>query len=154
MHDITKVKVGNESECSYKNFPANREFKKRASDDVDLEITVTLNDTEPGKSLSYSKITAENMKITEGSVKGVCAKLAVGVIPKVVIKYFLSYTPGYSDHATVTDLVYMFRYGERLELVYCIGDSNTFHQHTVRLNMDGTYIDSETPKKLAFESSV
>ena len=87
---------------------------------ADLEITVTLNDVEPGKSLSYSKITAENMKITEGSVEGVCAKLAVGVIPKVVIKYFLSYTPGYADYAIVTDLVYMFRYGENLELVYYI----------------------------------
>ena len=121
---------------------------------VDLEITVTLNDIESGKSLCYSKITAENMKITEGSVEGVCAKLAVGVIPKVVIKYFISYIPGYSDHAIVTDLVYMFRYGENLELVYYIGDHSAFHQHTVRLNMDGTYISSETPKKLAFESSV
>lgn len=122
--------------------------------DADLEITVTLNGTEPGKSFSYSKITAENMKITEGSVEGVCAKLAVGVIPKVVIKYLLSYTPGYSDHAMATDLVYMFRYGESLDLVYYIGDYSAFHRHTVRLNMDGTYITSETPKKLAFESSV
>lgn len=121
---------------------------------ADLEITVTLNGVEPDKSLSYSKITAENMKITEGSVEGVCAKLAVGVIPKVVIKYFLSYNPGYSDHALVTDLVYMFRYGENLTLVYYIGDLSTFYQHMVRLNMDGTYISSETPKKLAFESSV
>ena len=121
---------------------------------ADLEITVTLNYTEPGKSFSYSKITAENMKITEGSVEGVCAKLAVGVIPKVVIKYFLSYTPGYSDNAIVTDLVYMLRYGENLELTYYIGDSTTLHKHTVQLNMDGTYISSDTPKKLTFESYV
>ena len=121
---------------------------------ADLEITVTLNDVEPGKSFSYSKITAENMKITEGSVDGVCAKLAVGIIPKVVIKYFLSYNPGYSDNAIVTDFVYMYRYGENLKLVYYIGDSITLHQHTVQLNMNGTYISSETPKKLAFESSV
>ena len=122
--------------------------------DVDLEITVKLNDTETGKSFSYSKITAENMKITEGSVDGVCAKLAVGIIPKVVIKYFLSYTPGYSDHAIVTDLVYMFRYGERLELNYFIGDHDKLYKHSVQLNMDGTYITSETPKELTFVSSV
>lgn len=121
---------------------------------ADLEITVTLNNTEPGKDLSYSKITAENMKITEGSVEGVCAKLAVGIIPKVVIKYFLSYTPGYSDLAIVTDLVSTFRYGEYLNLVYYIGENSIFHQHEVRFNMDGTYISSETPKKLAFESYV
>lgn len=33
MPDITKIKIGNEQERSYKNFPANREFKKRAEDD-------------------------------------------------------------------------------------------------------------------------
>lgn len=33
MPDITKIKIGNERERSYKDFPANREFKKRAEDD-------------------------------------------------------------------------------------------------------------------------
>lgn len=33
MSDITKIKIDNEREHSYKDFPANREFKKRAEDD-------------------------------------------------------------------------------------------------------------------------
>lgn len=33
MSDITKIKIDNERERSYKDFPANREFKKRAEDD-------------------------------------------------------------------------------------------------------------------------
>lgn len=33
MPDITKIKIGNERERSYKDFPANREFKKRAEDE-------------------------------------------------------------------------------------------------------------------------
>lgn len=33
MPDITKIQIGDEPERSYKNFPANREFKKRAEDE-------------------------------------------------------------------------------------------------------------------------
>lgn len=144
MHDITKVKVGNESECSYKNFPANREFKKRASDDVDLEIFVN--------GYSQEKITAENMKITEGSVEGVVAKLAVGVVPKVVIKYMRSSSP--YPVTSVSGMITISPYGESIYIDYVTIGGGALYVHTVLLRMDGTYAYAKNPRMVAFESSV
>lgn len=113
---------------------------------ADLEITVY---GEPNE-----KITAENMRITSGSVENACAKLANGVIPKVVIRYFLSYGSGYSDYAMVTDLVYMNRYGEGFTLFYITAYGSRLHQHEVLLNMDGTFAYSADVKEIKFELPV
>ena len=113
---------------------------------ADLEITVN---GDPNV-----KITAENMRITSGSVENACAKLANGVIPKVVIRYFLSYGSGYSDHAMATDLVYMDRYGESFILFYITAYGSYLYQHEVRLNMDGTFAHSMDVKKIKFELPV
>ena len=113
---------------------------------ADLEITV--ND------YPNVKITAENMRITSGSVENACAKLANGVIPKVVIRYFLSYGSGYSDNAMAVDLVYMQRYGEILTLWYITVYGSRLFQHEVWLNMDGTLNQSVDVKEIEFKLPV
>lgn len=113
---------------------------------ADLEITVN---GYPDK-----KITAENMRITSGSVENACAKLANGIIPKVVIRYFLSYGSGYSDNAMATDLVYMQRYGESLTLRYITTYGSRLLQHEVWFNMDGTFTNSMDVKEIEFKLPV
>ena len=113
---------------------------------ADLEITVN--------GYPDTKITAENMRITSGSVENACAKLANGVIPKVVIRHFLSYGSGYSDNAMATDLVYMRRYGESLTLWYITTSGTRLLQHEVWFNMDGTFTNSMDVKEIKFELPV
>ena len=115
--------------------------------DADLEIRV--NEDSPNR-----RITANNMQITVGSVEDVCAKLANGDVPKVVIRYFRSVSPGYSDSAMVGSVIYMDHYGEYFTFTYIIGDSDSCYLHCVRLHMTGEISSVNTPKKLAFESSV
>ena len=115
--------------------------------DADLEIRV--NEESPNR-----PITANNMQITVGSVEGVCAKLANGDVPKVVIRYFRSTSPGYCDYAMVGSVIYMNRYGEYFTFAYIIGNGFSCYLHEVRLHMTGEISSANTPKKLAFESSV
>lgn len=113
---------------------------------ADLEITVN--------GYPDVKITAENMRITSGSVENACAKLANGVIPKVVIRYFISYGSGHSDNAMAADLVYMQRYGESFTLDYITAYGSYLYKHEVWLNMDGTFSQSMDVKKIKFELPV
>ena len=115
--------------------------------DADLEIWV--NEDSPNH-----HITANNMQITVGSVKDVCAKLANGDIPKVVIRYFRSTSPGYCDYAMVGSVIYMNRYSEYFAFAYIIGNGHSCYLHYVMLHMTGKISSVNTPKKLAFESSV
>ena len=115
--------------------------------DADLEIRV--NENYPN-----NPITANNMQITVGSVEDVCAKLANGDVPKVVIRYFRSTSPGYSDIAYIAHASYILRYGESLTISYIIGEYYSgCYLHSTRFRMNGTLINSEQPKKLAFDTT-
>ena len=115
--------------------------------DADLEIRV--NENSPN-----NPITAENMQITVGSVEGVCAKLANGDVPKVVIRYFRSTSPGYNDFAYIAHPIYIDRYGEYLTIHYIIGQySYGCYLHSTRFRMNGAVDLSEQPKKLAFDTT-
>lgn len=122
-------------------------FDPKYLPDADLEIRV--NEDSPNH-----HITANNMQITVGSVEDVCAKLANGDVPKVVIRYFRSVSPGYSDSAMVGSVIYMDHYGEYFTFAYIIGNSYSCYLHNVRLHITGKISSVDTPKKLAFESSV
>lgn len=115
--------------------------------DADLEIRV--NGDYPNIS-----ITAENMQITVGSVEDVCAKLANRDAPKVVIRYFHSTSPGYSDTAYIAHPIRIDRYGEYLTIHYIIGEYYSgCYLHSTRFRMNGAVDISEQPKKLAFDTT-
>lgn len=69
MPDITKIKIGNERERSYKDFPSNREFKKRAEDD-----------NPGGGGSDYDEISGGN--ITEVDGKKYLTPLGGGIVYK------------------------------------------------------------------------
>lgn len=114
---------------------------------VDLEIRVN-------SYTAYDRMTSSNTQIISGSVEGACRKLLNRERPNVVITYFSTGQPGYTDTAYIAHPICIDRYSEYLNIDYIIGSyGNAYYLHSARFGMNGTVDYSEQPKKLAFDTT-
>ena len=115
--------------------------------DVDLEIRVNSHN-------ARDCMTSSNTQIVSGSVEGACRKLLNRERPIVVITYFSTGQPGYTDTAYIAHPIYIDRYSEYLTIQYIIGQYYSgCYLHSVRFRMDGAVDISEQPKKLAYDTT-
>lgn len=89
--------------------------------------------------------TARDIKINAGSIEGVCTKLAIGEMPKVIIRSHVTYDPGYSDTEKIYPVYYLFRYAEWLEIKYSEPVRQTgsgelvMSLYTISFSVDGAF---------------
>ena len=115
--------------------------------DVDLEIRVNSHN-------ARDVMTSSNTQIVSGSVEGVCRKLLNRERPSVVITYFSTGQPGYTDAAYIAHPIYIDRYSEYLTISYIIGEYfSGCYLHCTQFRMDGTVNGNNQPKKLAFDTT-
>ena len=105
--------------------------------DADLELVIS--------DYADETFTARDIKINAGSIEGVCTKLAICEMPKVIIRSHTSYGPGYSDHERIYPVYHLFRYGESLEIKYSEPVRQTgsgavvMSLYTISFSVDGAF---------------
>ena len=105
--------------------------------DVDLELVIS--------DYADKTFTASDIKINDGSIESVCTKLAIGEMPKVIIRSHISYGPGYSDNDKIYPVYDLFRYGESLEIKYLepvrgtVSGKLVMSLYTISFSVDGAF---------------
>ena len=105
--------------------------------DVDLDLVIS--------DYADKTFTASDIKINAGSIEGVCTKLAIGEMPKVIIRSHISYGPGYSDSEKIYPVHYLLRYGESLEIKYSEpvritgSGKRVMSLYTISFSVDGAF---------------